>query len=341
MSNQPLISIIINNYNYALFLPAAIDSALGQAYSNFEVLVVDDGSTDHSRDIINSYGSRVEPIFKSNGGQSSAFNVGFENAKGEIIIFLDSDDLLYPNCLEQVAQSFRNNPDIVCTRWYLDNIDQNEISLDSTNPAKGLNIPVGDLSAEILQNGWRFVTPPTSGNAFLRSCLNEFFPIPKNLIRCADIFLFANSAVRGELAFIDKRLGAYRHNLLSSTHHLLNRKKVYSEILAADLTDRSLVSFYQGHPGYGQANRNRWTYVGDELLRKILIRFSGKNNLSSELYQPISFTKFFQTHSVKKNIKYLVGAIFFSLAWSEEIAFWGAGVLLNKHNLVGKKKISI
>ena len=76
MSNA-LVSIIVNNYNYQRFLTEAIDSALKQTYCNTEVIVVDDGSTDGSLEIIASYGRRIIPLLKGNGGQNSALNAGF------------------------------------------------------------------------------------------------------------------------------------------------------------------------------------------------------------------------------------------------------------------------
>jgi glycosyltransferase involved in cell wall biosynthesis len=67
MSNRPLVSIVVNNFNYERFLREAIDSALAQTYAPVEVVVVDDGSTDSSRDIIASYGDRLIPVLKANG----------------------------------------------------------------------------------------------------------------------------------------------------------------------------------------------------------------------------------------------------------------------------------
>ena len=100
-------SVIINNYNYARFLRAAIDSALSQTYQNCEVVVVDDGSTDNSRDVIESYDRRVKAVYKCNGGQGSALNAGFEASSGDLIIFLDADDVLLPCAVETVAAQMR------------------------------------------------------------------------------------------------------------------------------------------------------------------------------------------------------------------------------------------
>src|SRR5687768_4590814 len=107
MNQKPLVSIIINNYNYGRFLAEAIDSALAQTYQNCEVIVVDDGSTDNSRDIIEDYGSKLIPVLKKNGGQSSAFNQSFQVSTGSIICFLDSDDTLSSSAMEKVVDSFR------------------------------------------------------------------------------------------------------------------------------------------------------------------------------------------------------------------------------------------
>src|SRR5947207_15525858 len=100
MSND-LASVIINNYNYGRFLREAIDSALNQTYKNIEVIVVDDGSTDGSREIIESYENRIRPLFKKNGGQISAINVAFEATHGSVILVLDADDTLFPPALDR------------------------------------------------------------------------------------------------------------------------------------------------------------------------------------------------------------------------------------------------
>src|SRR5690242_15345928 len=82
--NAPLlVSIIIDNYNYGQYLQAAIESALGQTYHNIEVVVVDDGSTDDSREVIGRYDGRITAVLKENGGQASALNAGFVRSHGQ------------------------------------------------------------------------------------------------------------------------------------------------------------------------------------------------------------------------------------------------------------------
>jgi glycosyltransferase involved in cell wall biosynthesis len=100
------VTVVINNFNYGRYLASAIDSALHQTYPRIEVIVVDDGSTDESRAVIAAYQDRVIPVLKENGGQASAFNAGFAHAQGDLLIFLDSDDILLPHVVEQVVAAF-------------------------------------------------------------------------------------------------------------------------------------------------------------------------------------------------------------------------------------------
>ncbi|MBI3555846.1 MAG: glycosyltransferase [Deltaproteobacteria bacterium] len=108
-----MVSVIIPTYNRARFIEEAVDSVLGQTYPNFEVLIIDDGSTDATRDLIQRrYGSdtRVRYIYKENGGVSSARNRAFPEARGEFFAFLDSDDLWHPEKLALQLEGLRLTP---------------------------------------------------------------------------------------------------------------------------------------------------------------------------------------------------------------------------------------
>src|SRR5215210_2484001 len=124
MSKLVLVSVIINNYNYGRFLNEAIDSAINQTYPFVEVIVVDDGSTDDSAQTIAKYGNTIIPILKENGGQGSTFNAGFKKSKGEIIIFLDSDDVLFPCVVTNAVEVF-HEPGVIKAHWQMWRINEN------------------------------------------------------------------------------------------------------------------------------------------------------------------------------------------------------------------------
>lgn len=109
---NPLFSIIIPCYNQAHFLPQCLESILEQRFDNWEAIVVNDGSSDATNDVVQKYTAidyRIKLVEKLNGGLSSARNLGIANAKGNRFIFLDSDDFLYSNCLEKIAEVAQNS----------------------------------------------------------------------------------------------------------------------------------------------------------------------------------------------------------------------------------------
>lgn len=107
---KPGVTVVIPAYNYAHFLPAAIDSALGQTYRPVEIIVVDDGSTDHTPEAIAHYGGRVRPIRQANAGLSAARNTGIRAASHPFIALLDADDRLMPERIERGMEDFERLP---------------------------------------------------------------------------------------------------------------------------------------------------------------------------------------------------------------------------------------
>src|SRR4051794_40007232 len=98
-------SVIITNYNYGRWLGEAIDSALAQADAEVEVIVVDDGSTDDSPDVIASYDGHVHAVFQANAGQAAAINAGFAASRGDPVLFLDADDVLLPHAVARARSA--------------------------------------------------------------------------------------------------------------------------------------------------------------------------------------------------------------------------------------------
>src|SRR5680860_1810767 len=108
----PKISIVTISFNQARFLRACIDSILSQDYENVEYIIVDAGSTDGSRSIIESYGDRLVSIFEKDDGPADGLNKGFAIATGEVFGFVNADDMLLPGALTCVAHYFDSTPDV-------------------------------------------------------------------------------------------------------------------------------------------------------------------------------------------------------------------------------------
>src|SRR5690242_18207842 len=151
-----LVSIIVNNYNYGRFVGEAIESALGQTYRNTEIIVVDDGSRDNSREVIAGYGSRIIPVLKENGGQGSALNAGFAVCRGEFVLFLDADDMLEPQAIATVIREWREG----AARVYF--------PLQAVGPSgEPLGRTIGGSATPSALLG-PFVTPSSSGTVLSR-----------------------------------------------------------------------------------------------------------------------------------------------------------------------------
>jgi glycosyltransferase involved in cell wall biosynthesis len=203
---QPFISVIINNYNYAQFVGTAIESALAQTYPHREIIVVDDGSTDESRAVIQRYADCVQAIFKENGGQASAFHAGVAASRGEVIGFLDSDDYWAPQLLERVAA--RWDESLALVEWRME-------CVDAEGKPIGRSFPItrpqeGDLRPRLLRRVY-YPWTPTSGNAFARRAVEAAFPLDETRWRIsADLPLLLAAPFYGKFAFIDETLAYYR-----------------------------------------------------------------------------------------------------------------------------------
>lgn len=206
---KPLVSIIINNYNYGYFLHEAIDSALNQTYSQIEVIVVDDGSTDNSRDIVASYGNRIIPVLKENGGQASAFNAGFAASRGDIICILDSDDIFLPNKVAEIVNVFGNYQDIGWCFHRLTFVDA------STGAFLKLSRESGSRECDFREHMQRgkisFHAPATSALCFTRSLLKLILPMPEGRdITISDHYLKVTALALSKGFFLDEQLAVLR-----------------------------------------------------------------------------------------------------------------------------------
>lgn len=196
-----LISVIITNYNYGRFVGDAIDSVLAQTYPHVECIVVDDGSTDHSREVIAARPG-VVAIFKENGGQAKALVTGLEAAKGEIVISLDADDWLMDRACARIAQAWR--PGVVCLNYRLSlNGDPDDVW--PTEPF------LEEGHADFLAANGYYPSAPMSGNAFDRGYARSVLSRAEGMDGDGvDAYLLYSAPVFGKIAHVDEALGVYR-----------------------------------------------------------------------------------------------------------------------------------
>jgi len=213
MSGPMGVSIIVVNYNNERFLAAAIDSALGQNHLPCETIVVDDFSTDHSREIIASYGERVKAVLReSNGHQIAALNGAWPLARYPILIFLDSDDLLLCHAAATVAQFWTT--ETMKVQFPLLTIDGAGIQLGHMAPKYPPNLTTATIRTELLRTGGS-PNSPASGNAYSRSLLDRIsldggFEFENSREHWMDAVLECNAPFYGEVVTLHEPLGCYR-----------------------------------------------------------------------------------------------------------------------------------
>ena len=206
---QPLVSIIITNHNYAEYLAEAIDSALTQSGVNSEVIVVDDGSTDGSAEVIAGYGDAIQSVSQSNGGHCAASNTGFLRSRGEVVIFLDADDYLLPGAALALASALNSDPEASKAQGYLTVIDRNGQASGRRIPRR--LSPSGFYRDKTLHWGKHlFRHTFTSGSAWPRWFLSEVMPLPESRLLGTDSCLNEVSTLFGRTISLDMAVAAYR-----------------------------------------------------------------------------------------------------------------------------------
>jgi glycosyltransferase involved in cell wall biosynthesis len=214
---DPLVSVILTSHNYEKYVGEAIASVLGQTYPSIESIVVDDGSTDGSREVIEGKLklARIDAraIYMERAGQAAAMNAGFALARGEVVTFLDSDDVWKPERVERMVAFMREFPGGGVYQHQLargDGIKRNTLlSGDAFALWKGWSGGVFNVADDV---GGALISPfaPTSGLAFRREVLERVFPVPVELTSCPDGFITRAACAWGPLYSLPAVLGEWR-----------------------------------------------------------------------------------------------------------------------------------
>ncbi len=241
----PMVSVIIPTFNCATYLPEAIESVLAQTCTDYEVIVVDDGSTDATNQVVATYCDRVRYFCQENRGAASARNTGIRHAQGEYVSFLDADDVLLPSKLEEQA-SFLNrnaNVDIVYSDGLLFRINRQGVEEHRLLSACGLlNKSLGTPSVSVPIFAVENAFPPVVAMVRLR-CVREIggFDEERSLMTAEDWDLCFRLAVKYNFVYLEGVLAKYR-DWEGSTSKSWHRRKSAFEFMVQKIA---------GSEGYG------------------------------------------------------------------------------------------
>ena len=203
------LSVVIVNYNYERFVGEAVQSVLSQTRKADEIVVVDDGSTDDSRDTVKAFGDRLRLIEQANMGHVRAFQTGFAATNADAIIFLDADDFLYQTCFASIEAAWTSDT-IAKIQYRLDTIDERGVDQGMTFPFFPEGLSAGAVREQAFRHG---IYPWTvcSGNAYARAYLQKVLPIDAaRFPRSPDGYVNKLAPLYGEVISLNEALGAYR-----------------------------------------------------------------------------------------------------------------------------------
>lgn len=246
--STPCVTVVVTNYNYAEFLSAALDGVFAQTQPPDEVIVVDDGSTDASHEIIRQY--PVKAILQPNGGQAAALNAGVASAKGDIICLLDADDVWKPDKVARIVEVFQRQPNAMWSRHPLEITDATLHPLGVLIPRITKSKRVRPSRAAVLE---RALSASTSAISFRRQVIDAVFPLTRapELRFDADALIMARMAGRFEGWQVSEALGYYRKHErqqfagVASLERMLERQVVVGSMLADELLLGEPVSNYK------------------------------------------------------------------------------------------------
>ena len=233
---NPLVTVLVDTYNHERFIEEAIVSVLEQDFprSDMEILVVDDGSTDRTPEILRKFEPHVRVLRKANGGQASAFNAGIPQARGEIVAFLDGDDWWAKNKLSRVIDTMTRNRSVAI-------VGHGIVEMEA-----GAGCRFVRLNADIRfrcdspEGAKLFRTRKallgTSRLVIRRTLLERILPIPESLIIEADEYLFTTASVLGDVVILSDVLGHYRlhrNNLFQFANYDLSKIQRKLSVLVA------------------------------------------------------------------------------------------------------------
>lgn len=230
--DNPLVSIVIPTYNYARYLSRAIESCLLQSYKNLEIIVVDDGSTDNTRDILRDMEGRLLYTYQENKGVSAARNTGLEASTGAFITFLDADDYLTEDSIESRLDILMDKSDLqfVISETYSKDVSTDKLSY---RPASKKDFITDGLHEALLLRRIQFATCAV----FMRSLLAKRFRFPLNISNGEDIAYFTKIFFKTKGYFLSKPTAVTCSHPESLRHNIEVIKKQGTDLIETIFND--------------------------------------------------------------------------------------------------------
>ena len=251
---QPVVSVIIPTYNREQYIQKALDSVLAQTYQRFEIIVIDDGSTDSTRTMISAYKENVHYLYQENQGISRARNTGIKNSHGDYIAFLDSDDYWLPEKTELQIALLQKHPEygMAASRCA-------SIRLDGSFREK--NRP--GTSGWVLENLFQANFIRTSAAIIRRECFDRIGLFDEELKECEEYDLWLRIAAHYPVGFINRSLAVYVDNPEGVSTDSLSGRLYRLKVLEKEYLKRKIPPTM-----YGKRIANTCHYIGRHYLAK-------------------------------------------------------------------------
>lgn len=244
---MPKVSVIITAYNSMVYLPETLESVLRQTFTDFEVLIIDDGSSDHivqwASELVDA---RVRLISQENQGVGVARNTGIANAQGEYIAFLDGDDTWEPTKLEKQVCCLDENPKVGLVHTWLLGIDPQS---KPTGRVMGSHIE-GEVWEKIIERNM----VACSSAMVRRSCFETVGVLDKNLRFAEDWDMWIRLATRYHFAVIKEPLVGYREHPNSKSKKYASRLQDFRTIIEKAFDSVPFELLYLRNRSYGHIN---------------------------------------------------------------------------------------
>jgi glycosyltransferase involved in cell wall biosynthesis len=258
MMKSDLISVIVPTYNHEKFLPAAIQSILQQTYVNFEIIIVNDGSSDGTKDYLNQiHSTKIKVIHQDNQGLAAARNMGIKHAQGSLIALLDSDDMMDRQRLAIQANSLRDDP-------------ATHILYTSVNLIDGSNRFIGTIRREPIDPK-NFLSLmyfrnqiPTPSTLLARRIVFETFPFNENLRIGEDLEWIIRCAHQFQFRYLDQPLTLYRRHKDNLSEDLSQLREIELSILKKYDTGHILKTIEESELKNKTLQKGKVLYIMDE-----------------------------------------------------------------------------